>query len=459
MSDVRRHRITEAGPVHDEREIDAVVEVLRSGTLQLGPNVEEFERRGAELLAQQHGVMVNSGTSACWLAVDLLGCEPGDEVITSPLTFSSDIAPLVRNGIIPAFVDVEPDTLPDRRHEDRGDDRAAHQSDPDAEPGGQLPRLGRDPRHRRSPRPPRRRRQLRRARLVPARHAHRPARRHLGDELRAWALDHRGGQRRHDRGRRPGLVRPDARTSPLGPTLREVPVRQQAGRRRPLRRARRRHAVRHGLRVRRHGLQLRAVGDHGRVRPRAVGQARRLQRPAPTQLRTARRSARQTRGQSDAAAHDAGARDHVDALPVRARRRHRPHRDAGVLPRARDAHADGLDRQHPPPARVLAHRAPRPGRRPAERRPGDGPGTLAALAQRAHQRRQSATSSSRCRTACTRSHSAFSERLALPSASTRRCTMADSREPTDTYEAPCIAERTKLDLPLIGFQSNQPPPP
>ena len=54
--------------------------------------------------------MVNSGTSALWLAVDLLGCEPGDEVITSPLTFSSDVAPLVRSGIVPVFVDVEADT-------------------------------------------------------------------------------------------------------------------------------------------------------------------------------------------------------------------------------------------------------------------------------------------------------------------------------------------------------------
>ena len=98
--------------MHDQREIDAVVAVLQSpGRLAIGPEVAEFERRGAELLAKQHGVMVNSGTSALWLAVDLLGCEPGDEVITSPLTFSSDIAPLVRNGIVPAFVDVEPDTL------------------------------------------------------------------------------------------------------------------------------------------------------------------------------------------------------------------------------------------------------------------------------------------------------------------------------------------------------------
>ena len=96
MTPKREHRITEAGPVHDQREIDAVLSVLQDGLLELGPNVAEFERRGAELLAKRHGVMVNSGTSALWLAVDLLECEPGDEVITSPLTFSSDIAPLVR---------------------------------------------------------------------------------------------------------------------------------------------------------------------------------------------------------------------------------------------------------------------------------------------------------------------------------------------------------------------------
>jgi dTDP-4-amino-4,6-dideoxygalactose transaminase len=112
MSDAHYPTVTEAGPVHDQREIDAVVAVLQSpGRLAIGPEVAEFERRGAELLAKQHAVMVNSGTSALWLAVDLLGCEPGDEVITSPLTFSSDIAPLVRNGIVPTFVDVDAETL------------------------------------------------------------------------------------------------------------------------------------------------------------------------------------------------------------------------------------------------------------------------------------------------------------------------------------------------------------
>jgi len=105
-----RRGITEAGAVHDEREIDAVVEVLRTTTLELGPRVDAFEAAVAELLAKRHGVMVNSGTSALRLAIDLIDAEPGDEVITSVVTFSSDIAPLVQSGLVPVFVDVEPDS-------------------------------------------------------------------------------------------------------------------------------------------------------------------------------------------------------------------------------------------------------------------------------------------------------------------------------------------------------------
>ena len=48
MSEIRRHRVTEAGPVYDQLEIDAVMEVLQSGLGDLGPRVAEFERRGAD---------------------------------------------------------------------------------------------------------------------------------------------------------------------------------------------------------------------------------------------------------------------------------------------------------------------------------------------------------------------------------------------------------------------------
>src|SRR6185503_5656495 len=110
MSADRRLPVGGGGPVPDEDEIEAVAAALRTG-IDVGPIVEEFERRGAEVLGKQHAVMVNSGTSALQLAVDLLACEPGDEVITSALTFSADVAPLARAGIVSAFVDVEPDTF------------------------------------------------------------------------------------------------------------------------------------------------------------------------------------------------------------------------------------------------------------------------------------------------------------------------------------------------------------
>ena len=103
-------KLPPAGAVHDQQEIDAVIEVLKNSTLDLGPAVAEMERRSAELLAKRHGVMVNSGSSALRLAIDLLNLEAGDEIITSPLTFSTDIAPMVQSGIIPVFADVDRDT-------------------------------------------------------------------------------------------------------------------------------------------------------------------------------------------------------------------------------------------------------------------------------------------------------------------------------------------------------------
>lgn len=100
-------RLPPAGAVHDEREIEAVVDVLRNSQLDLGPAVEGMERRVAELLAKRHGVMVNSGSSALRQAIDLLDLQPGDEILTSPLTFSTDIAPMVQSGIVPVFADVD----------------------------------------------------------------------------------------------------------------------------------------------------------------------------------------------------------------------------------------------------------------------------------------------------------------------------------------------------------------
>ncbi len=106
-------RIDYAGSVHDEREIEAVVAVLRGGptALRIGKNVRAMEKRVAELFGKRRGIMVNSGSSALYLAVEVLDLEPGDEIITSAVTFSTDIAPMMRKGIVPSFVDVTPDTF------------------------------------------------------------------------------------------------------------------------------------------------------------------------------------------------------------------------------------------------------------------------------------------------------------------------------------------------------------
>lgn len=96
--------------VHGEDEIAAVVAVLRSST-QMGKNVREMEQSVAELFGKKHGVMVNSGSSANYLAVEILNLPPQSEVITPALTFSTTVAPLVKNNLIPAFVDVEHNTF------------------------------------------------------------------------------------------------------------------------------------------------------------------------------------------------------------------------------------------------------------------------------------------------------------------------------------------------------------
>jgi CDP-6-deoxy-D-xylo-4-hexulose-3-dehydrase len=105
-------RIEYAGSVHDDEEIAAVVAVLKGGpsALRIGKHVREMEQRVAGLFAKRRGIMVNSGSSALYLAIELLGLEAGDEILTSPLTFSTDIAPMLRSRLVPVFVDVTPDT-------------------------------------------------------------------------------------------------------------------------------------------------------------------------------------------------------------------------------------------------------------------------------------------------------------------------------------------------------------
>lgn len=102
-------RVPYGQTVHGEAEIEAVVQVLRTSTL-MGPNVAEFESCIAKIFAKRHGIMVNSGSSANYLAVAVLQLEEGAEVITPALTFSTTIAPIVQHRLVPALVDVEEGT-------------------------------------------------------------------------------------------------------------------------------------------------------------------------------------------------------------------------------------------------------------------------------------------------------------------------------------------------------------
>lgn len=95
--------------VHGSEEEAAVLSVLRSST-QMGEHVRTFEDKIATLFEKQYGIMVNSGSSANYLAVEILDLPKGSEVITPVLTFATTVAPILKNNLIPIFIDVEPDT-------------------------------------------------------------------------------------------------------------------------------------------------------------------------------------------------------------------------------------------------------------------------------------------------------------------------------------------------------------
>jgi dTDP-4-amino-4,6-dideoxygalactose transaminase len=89
----------------------AVLKVLASGQYVLGPEVEAFEREFADYCGARHGIAVNSGTSALHLALLAADVGPGDEVITTPLTFVATASAIVSCGATPVFVDIDPVTM------------------------------------------------------------------------------------------------------------------------------------------------------------------------------------------------------------------------------------------------------------------------------------------------------------------------------------------------------------
>jgi dTDP-4-amino-4,6-dideoxygalactose transaminase len=114
MHEVSERRATMLGfqpPAIGEEEIAAVAETLRSGWLTTGPRAAELERRMAEYLEAEHVLALASGTAALHLSLVALGVGPGDEVITTPITWPATANVIVHSGATPVFVDVREDDL------------------------------------------------------------------------------------------------------------------------------------------------------------------------------------------------------------------------------------------------------------------------------------------------------------------------------------------------------------
>ncbi|MBI3985238.1 MAG: aminotransferase class I/II-fold pyridoxal phosphate-dependent enzyme [Candidatus Levybacteria bacterium] len=100
-------RVSYAQAVHDDAETKKILSVLKEHRTIIGKETEEFEKRVATHFGKKYAVMVNSGSSANLIAVRLLNLPAHSEVITPLLTFSTTIAPLLQNGLVPVFADVE----------------------------------------------------------------------------------------------------------------------------------------------------------------------------------------------------------------------------------------------------------------------------------------------------------------------------------------------------------------
>ncbi len=94
-----------------QAEIDAVVEVLRSGRLSIGPRQDLFEQLVAERTGRTHGVAASSGTAGLHMVMLALNIGPGDEVITTPFSFIASANCILMAGATPVFVDVCPRSL------------------------------------------------------------------------------------------------------------------------------------------------------------------------------------------------------------------------------------------------------------------------------------------------------------------------------------------------------------
>ena len=108
--DLEALRVPYGMAVHDEQEENAVLEIIRNHKTIMGEKVKQFEQEIAALFSKDQGIMVNSGSSANLLTFEVLDIPENSEVITPILTFATTLSPIIKKGLIPVFVDVEPET-------------------------------------------------------------------------------------------------------------------------------------------------------------------------------------------------------------------------------------------------------------------------------------------------------------------------------------------------------------
>ena len=108
---MKKYNIPFSPPDVTEREIENVVEVLKSGWITSGPKVKEFEDNVAKYSDANHSVAVSSATAAMELILKVYDIKEGDEVITTPYTYTATASVIVHRGIKPIFVDTKKDSF------------------------------------------------------------------------------------------------------------------------------------------------------------------------------------------------------------------------------------------------------------------------------------------------------------------------------------------------------------
>lgn len=109
--DIRSEFLPFSRPTVSEAEIEEVVDTLRSGWITTGPKAARFEEQFATFVGSPHALALSSATAGLHIGLMALGLGPGDEVITTPITWAATVNMIEALGAKPVFVDVDPATL------------------------------------------------------------------------------------------------------------------------------------------------------------------------------------------------------------------------------------------------------------------------------------------------------------------------------------------------------------